>query len=195
MIRFVKFLIGIILGIFFKIELVNIENVPQEGGAILCANHIGFYDMFFIGYKLKRLIRWMAKEELFRNPILKALLNWVGAFPIKRGKADIESIKTAIRLLDEGEIVGIFPQGTRIGAKDWKKIRIKNGAAMLMIKTGVPIIPVLIQADYKLFSAVKVIFGKPFHIEVDKEKKHTNEELREISLNIMESVYSLSEEN
>ena len=85
MIKVIKILSSLFLRIFYRIELVDIENVPKRGAGILCANHISDLDMFFIGFKLSRLIRYMAKEEIFKYPILSQLAGYCGAFPVKRG--------------------------------------------------------------------------------------------------------------
>lgn len=181
------------LGIFYRVELVNPEKIPSEGSAIICANHNTMLDMFFLGYKLKRWIYWMAKEELFKNPILGWTLKKLGAFSVKRGKGDITSIKTAYKLLEEGNILGIFPHGTRINAANVNTVRIKSGAAMLAANSGTCIIPAAVQGSYKLFSHMKVIYGDPF--KVDSDKKYTGEELSEISREIVKRVYALLEEN
>ena len=193
MINFVKLLIGIFLNVFYRIEFVNIENFPSKGGAVLCSNHNGSLDMFFIGYKLPRLVHYMSKEELFRNPILGALIRWVGAFPVKRGKVDIESIKTAIKILKEGNVMGIFPEGTR--HKEGVRTEVKPGVAMIAMKANVPVIPVALEGSYKPFSRVKVVFGKPFNLGTDENKKYNSSELSQMSQDIMNRVYSLLEEH
>jgi 1-acyl-sn-glycerol-3-phosphate acyltransferase len=192
--NFVFFLLKVYFGIFYRVSLVNMQNVPKKGGAILCANHIGQMDMFFIGYKLKRLVHYMAKEELFKVPLLGAFIRYFGAFPVRRGTGDISAIKTALKLLEEGNIVGILPEGTRTKGKNMNDIKPKPGIVMIAIKAGVPIIPVAIEGDYKLFGKVKVIYGKPFVLDVEKNKKYSSEELAQLSLNIMKRVYSLLED-
>jgi len=194
MITLARILSYIIFGLFFRVEVVNAENVPEKGPAILCANHIGELDMFLIGYKIRRYVRYMAKEELFKIPVLSFFVRKLRAFPVKRGRVDIESVKTALRLLNGGHIIGILPEGTRTRGKDRKDIRVKPGAAAIAVKAGVPIIPVAIEGDYKLFSRIRVIFGKPFRIEANPERKYTNDELTEISRNIMDGIYKLMEE-
>ncbi|MCX7843162.1 MAG: 1-acyl-sn-glycerol-3-phosphate acyltransferase [Clostridia bacterium] len=195
MIEFCKFLLRVVLGVFYKVELYGRENIPESGGLILCSNHLAELDMLFIGYRIKRHVRWMAKEELFRFPPIGAFLKSLGAYPIKRGKGDIDSIKTTLKLLEEGNIVGIFPEGTRTLGKKDKKITVKRGAALIAQKANVPILPVAIKSDYRLFGRVRVIFGKPFMLDLDKEKKYTSEEMTEISKGIMDKIYSLMEEN
>ncbi|HOM01762.1 MAG TPA: lysophospholipid acyltransferase family protein [Acetivibrio sp.] len=175
-------------------RIIGIENVPEEGSVLLCANHIAELDMFFIGYRLKRLVRYMAKEELFKIPLLSSFIRRLGAFPVKRGKGDVGAIKTALKLLEEGQIVGIFPEGTRLKNKKGKAIKAKPGAALLAQKSGAPILPVAISGRYRLFSKIKIVFGKPFTLDLDKDKKYTNSELVEFSESIMKKVYSLLEE-
>lgn len=190
--KFAVLITKLFFGVFYNVELVNPEKVPAEGSAILCANHNTMLDMFFLGYKLKRWIYWMAKEELFKNPIAAWALRKLGAFPVKRGKGDVSSIKTAYKHLDEGHIIGIFPQGTRINASKADTIRIKSGAAMLASNSGTVIVPAAVQGSYKLFSRMKVIYGDPFKIESDR--KYTGEELSEISREIVKRIYALLEE-
>jgi 1-acyl-sn-glycerol-3-phosphate acyltransferase len=179
--------------LIYRVEVRNKEYVPETGPVLVCAAHHSILDMFFIGYKLNRWIYWMAKEELFKNPVLAFLLKKLGAFPIKRGKGDVGSIKTAYRLLEQGEMVGIFPQGTRRKTGDPQKNRIKSGAALMAVNTGVQILPATVVGGLKPFSRIRVIFGKPFKITEEKDKKYSAEELNNISKEIMNRVFALEE--
>lgn len=186
---FARIVTTIVFKLIFRVEIINREKIPQKGPALLCANHNTFLDMFLLGYKLDRWICWMAKEELFKNPIAAFVLKRLGAFSVKRGTADVGSVKNAYRLLEEGKIVGIFPQGTRRHAGGAG--RVKSGAAMIAAKVGVPIIPATVKGNYKLFSKLTVSFGDPFMIS-KHEDKLTKEELAEISTDIINRIYSLS---
>lgn len=188
-----RFFVVILFSLIYRIELVNKENIPEKGAALLCANHIGELDMFVIGYKLKRWVHWMAKEELFKIPLLGAFITSLGAFPVKRGKGDVGSIKKAFSLLEQGHILGMFPEGTRTRDKSKKDIKIKPGAAMIAVNSGVPIVPVAIRGSYKLFGRIKVVFGNPYTPDADKSRKYSGDELGEISKEIMNKVYSLLE--
>jgi 1-acyl-sn-glycerol-3-phosphate acyltransferase len=179
----------IVFKLIFRVEVINRDKIPQKGPALLCANHNTFLDMFLLGYRLDRWIHWMAKEELFRNPITGFIFKKLSAFPVKRGTADVGSVKNAYRLLEEGKIVGIFPQGTRRHAGGAS--RVKSGAAMIAANAGVPIIPATVKGTYKLFSKMTVNFGDPFMIS-KHEDKLTKEELAEISTDIINRIYSLS---
>ncbi|HHW32423.1 MAG TPA: 1-acyl-sn-glycerol-3-phosphate acyltransferase [Clostridiaceae bacterium] len=183
----------IILSLLYRIEIIGRENIPEKGPAILCANHKSLLDMFLLGYRIKRWIHWMAKEELFRIPILKSILVNYGAFPVKRGKGDIGSIKASLKILEDQHILGIFPEGTRVSKKKKGEYKVKSGVALIAVNAQVPIIPAAIVGNYKLFSPMKVIYGKPFYLDVDKNKKYSKEELQSISQDIMNKVYLLME--
>ena len=177
---FARLITKIIFKILFKVEVINLSKVPVEGSALVCANHNTILDMFFLGYKLKRWIHWMAKEELFRNPIAAYVLRKLGAFSIKRGRGDVSSIKNAYKLLEDGKLVGIFPHGTRIVSTNIEKAKVKPGAVMIAVNAGVPIIPATVSGSNKLFSKMRIIFGDPFYIE-NKEEIVTKEEIAELS--------------
>ncbi len=191
--RVVKFILEIMFILFYRVEIRGFENVPKKGGFILCSNHFGELDMFFAGYKIKRIVHYMAKAELFENPISAWFLRGVGAFPVRRGVADIGAAKTVYSLLKKGEIVGILPEGTRVRNKDINDVKIKSGAAMFAINTGVPILPVAVEGSYKLFSKIRVTYGKPYHIKAPAGRKPSMEELSIYSREIMDKVYSLME--
>jgi len=161
--KLVRSLILFLGKFLYRLEVTGLENIPAEGGVILCSNHPWTFDMFFIACKVKRLVHYMAKEELFKNPILAYILTKLGAFPVKRGTGDINSIRTALKILKEGKILGILPEGTRTGFNTLRKVKPKAGAALIAVKANVPIVPAAISGDYrKLFSKVKVKFENHF---------------------------------
>jgi 1-acyl-sn-glycerol-3-phosphate acyltransferase len=189
---FARIITNIVFRLLFRVEVINVEKIPAEGPVLFCANHNSILDMFFLGYKLDRWIHWMAKDELFKNPILSFIITKLGAFPVKRGKGDVGSIKHAYKLLSENKIVGIFPQGTRIDPEKIETSRIKPGAAMIAANTGVKVLPAAVKGSYRIFSKMKVVYGEPFVIKKVDEKP-TKEELTRISRDIINRVYSLSE--
>ena len=190
--KFAIIITNIVFKLFFKVELIDLHKIPSEGPALLCANHNNMLDMFLLGYRLDRWIYWMAKEELFKNAVSAFIYRKLGAFPVKRGAGDVGSVKNAYKLLESGKIVGIFPQGTRIDPSKIDTIKVKSGAAMIAVNTGVPIIPAAVLGNYKLFSRMKVVFGDPFIIE-NTDKKYTKEDLSELSRDILKRIYSLAE--
>jgi len=190
--QIVKGALKVYFGIFYRVRIKGMENVPKEGGLILCANHIGRLDMFFIAYKIKRLVHFMAKAELYKYPIIKWFLNNVGAFPVKRGTGDIGAAKTVYKLLKNGEMIGIMPEGTRTKGKE--QVKPKSGAAMFALSAGVPILPVGISGTYKFFSVVNVNIGKPFKLTYEGGRKPSQEDLAAISEEMMKKIYALVEE-
>ena len=185
---------NIIFKIFYRIEVKNAGKVPEKGPVLLCANHNTMMDMFFLGFRLKRWVHWMAKDELFRNPLAAFVLRALGAFPVKRGIGDVGSIKNALRILEQGEIVGIFPQGTRINPLRTAAARVKPGAAMLAVNAGAPVLPAYIEGSCKLFGKMKIVYGDPYFIEKKPDGKYSKEEMAMFGEDIIRRIYSLAEE-
>jgi glycerol-3-phosphate dehydrogenase (NAD(P)+) len=125
--------------IYFRLRRLGREHVPP-GGVILAANHRSFLDPFAIGCAIKRPIFFVAKQELFRNRLVGWFLNCMGAFPVRRGEADEESVKTSLALLEGGHAVVIFPEGTRIRSGSLAKP--KRGVGRLALQSGKPVVPI-----------------------------------------------------
>ena len=142
------------------------ENIP-EGGCVVCPNHNQNADPPLAAAALGNgsQLMVMAKKELFNLPVLWRLFYWLGGFPVDRGTADLAAIKTAMRTLKEGKKLLIFPQGTRGTEAD----SAKEGAAMLAVRTGVPILPMYISEDKKFRRHVNIVIGKPFMPEKTRD--------------------------
>lgn len=185
-----KTILKVTLPVLYRIKLYGRENIPETGPFILCSNHQSMADMFFIGYRIKRWINWMSKEELHKNPVFARLLKSLGAFPVKRGKADVDSIKMAYKFLDEGHAIGIFPEGTRTDPEKRNR-KISNGAALIALKKNVPILPVAIKGKVKLFGSIKVKFGDPFKLGDENSSEFDSETLKNHSTRIMSEIYAI----
>src|ERR671919_357943 len=154
------FLKGFVLG-YFRLRRLGREHVP-DGGVVLAANHRSFLDPFAIGYCLPRPIYFVAKQELFRNPVLGWFLNCMGAFPVRRGESDEYSMETALELLERGKPVVIFPEGTRIRAGSLAKP--KRGVGRLALQSGAPVVPIAITGSERARSGgIKI---KPVKVHV-----------------------------
>lgn len=158
------FLLSGIVGLIFRIKVVGRENEPDEGGFVVCANHISATDPIMICYSFKKhQIRYMAKKELFEIPILRGFFRSLGAFPVDRGGNDVGAIKTAIKEVNDGRCVGIFPQGHRYPGEDPRATKTKNGAALITTKAQADIVPAYIWRKNKaggVFRRTYVIIGE-----------------------------------
>lgn len=165
------------------------EHIP-EGAAIICGNHTRMSDPFFMIYAfhLENQLRPMAKAEVMRLPVIGWLLKKAGVFGVDRGKADVGAIKHAMKLLKDGEKVLIFPEGTR--HRDGDAGDGKTGAAMLAVRTGVPLVPVYIPAEKKWFGRTTVVIGEPYYPQV-AGRKGTPEEYRAIADDLMSRIQDL----
>jgi 1-acyl-sn-glycerol-3-phosphate acyltransferase len=146
----------------------GLEHVP-EGGFVLAANHVSNLDPFILGMPFypRRQIRYMAKAELF-NRWLGPLLRDAGTFPVRRGEADTDALRTALALLDEGEIVAMFPEGTRAKKGRRKKFAPTPhpGTARIALAAGVPLVPAAIGGTERLLRPGRftVAFGPPVEL-------------------------------
>jgi glycerol-3-phosphate dehydrogenase (NAD(P)+) len=127
--------------VYFRVRRLGREHVP-DGGVILASNHRSFLDPFVIGSCVRRPIYFVAKRELFRNPLVGWFLNCMGAFPVRRGQSDEESVRTALELLAHGEAVVVFAEGTRIVSGSLG--RPKRGMGRLALQSGAPVVPVAV---------------------------------------------------
>ena len=174
--------------LFYNYRVTGRENIPGDGAYIVCANHVTAIDPIFVGISLPKRMYFMAKAELFKNFFLRALMNALGAFPIRRGEADLKSIKTSLKLLGSGKVLGLFPEGTR---NKTTELVAEPGIAMLAVKSKVPVLPVAIISSYKFFRRTKVVIGKPIELTEYYDKKLLNEDYLKISLDIMKTINEL----
>lgn len=186
---FVRFIAWVFLHIKCRIKIIGRENIPETGGVIICCNHMDFFDPVLLAVSTKRPIHFMGKKELFKNPIGRVFFENINAFPVDRGTADMKSFKKTLSLLNEGEAIGIFAQGTRIKEADVKSA--KAGTAMFSLKTGSPVVPVGISGSYKWFSKINIEFGKPLTFEAYSSKKIKHETLDEVTDIIVKNINTI----
>ena len=153
-----------IVKVLFNIRVINPENEPDEGGALICANHVSATDPVIVCYAFrKNQVHFMAKKELFKIPLLRGLIKLLGAFPIDRGGADVGAIKKAIAMLKDKNSVGIFPQGHRYKKVDPRTTSVKNGAGLICARAECDVVPVYIlrkNNTFRLFKKTYVIIGQ-----------------------------------
>jgi 1-acyl-sn-glycerol-3-phosphate acyltransferase len=157
--------------VLFDYKAFGVKNVPKTGGALLISNHQSYLDPVMLGLNLPRPLSYLAKSELFKNPALRWLITELRAFPVRQGKGDKGAIDETIRRLREGHMLNIFPEGTR--TPDGKIHEMQRGAALVVRRAGVPIVPAAICGSYeawptgqKMFRSrpVRVLYGKPLNV-------------------------------
>lgn len=191
--EFYRVLANIICHVFIRLKVYDVEKLIPEGGGMIASNHKSMLDMIMIGVKAPRYLNWMAKKELFKNKLFGKFIRSCGAFPVDRGCADVGAAKTALHILQQGELVGIFPEGTR--HKDATKPgKAHAGVAKFAIEAGVPVQPVAVWGKYRLFGKVYVRFGDPYYLpKNDPEHPFTKADYMEFSREILEKCYALME--
>jgi 1-acyl-sn-glycerol-3-phosphate acyltransferase len=181
------FVAGLVTGppvwLVFRLRATGKEHIPRDGGFVLSANHLSNLDPWPLGLPMfpHRQIRFMAKAELFRwplGPVIKA----GGAFRVRRGLGDADAIETAVQLAREGEVVAIFPEGTRRrkGLKKTRQARPHTGAVRVALEAGVPLVPAAIAGTDRLsrLGPLRVAYGTP--IELDDLRDRDVREAAEI---------------
>jgi 1-acyl-sn-glycerol-3-phosphate acyltransferase len=182
----------------FRLEAQGLQRLPAEGGFVLAANHTSNLDPWPLGLPLwpRRQLFFMAKVELF-NPVLAPFLRAGGAFPVRRGEADIEAIGTAVRICTEGGIVAMFPEGTRRAKGLRKKFehRPRTGSARIALGAQVPLVPAAIKGTDRLarVAKLKVAYGDPVPLD-DLEALPTREAQHAATARLMEDIYRLHDE-
>jgi|SRR5579859_536070 len=174
-----------------NLRVIGRENVPEEGAFIMASNHLSWMDVPLVPSFLKRKVVYMAKEELFYGK-LGWLVRFLGAFPVKRGEADRQSLRAADTQLKAGKIFMIFPEGTRSKTRQLGKGHV--GLGMIALRAGVPVVPVAIWgSEYtfkKLRPPVTISYGKPLLL-APKGKKIIREDIEEATTEVMRAIAAM----
>jgi 1-acyl-sn-glycerol-3-phosphate acyltransferase len=155
----------------YRVRITGREHVPASGPCVLAANHVSVMDGFFLGVAVTRQVRFMAKAELYRVPGIKQILVAAGAFPVERGADAGRAVAAGVKLLEQGAVIGLFPEGTSL--PDQKR-GYKRGAARLALATGAPLIPVALVGTHLTLEPrthrirlprVRIVIGEPLIVE------------------------------
>ena len=177
--------------LFWPSKVTGEENIPDEGGFILCANHVHMRDPLFLAVRLpKRHFTFLAKAELFKNPLLRLVIGekGLGAIPISRGHSDLGAIREALKTIANGHGLGIFPQGTR--SRENQHTHMEAGVALIALRSGKPVLPVNISEKYHLFGRTRVTFGKPLTFE-DVGRRFDREALEMVTERIESAIWAM----
>ncbi len=161
---------AIIFKVFNRFQVIGAENIPRSGPAILVANHVSYWDPFVMGAASPRVITYLAKESLFKAPVVGFFIKGWGAVPVKRGRTDRETLRRYLELLKQGHTLGIFIEGTRNRKNPDQMLPPKSGPAMLALRSNAPVIPMALINTKKILrglNQVKVIIGPPLILNYD----------------------------
>jgi len=200
--RFVRATVGRTALALFRVRFIGAENVPRDG-AIIAGNHVSYLDPVLLWSGAPRLIHFMGKAGLWEKPWLGWLLDHFWTFPVRRGAADREAISTATHLLERGELVGIFPEGTRVRHGGVEALgEAQGGVAFIAMRAGVPVVPVGISGTERVwpegqrlprFPRITVRFCEPLHPE-DFSEGSRKERVEAMTAEVMRHIVSARDE-
>ncbi len=180
-----RFLFRCFFGLINRWEVSGREHVPKRGGVLLIANHTSYADPPIVGAACPRPVHFMAKAELFRIPVLGWLISRTHAFPVRRGGADMSALRRGIRLLKEGKVLLIFPEGTR--SPDGKMLPLETGAAFVALSAAAQVVPVGIDGADRVLppgspvvrpAKLRVKFGAPVPLDDLRGERVTREAMQ-----------------
>ena len=175
--------------IFYQAEIKGLENIPKEGPLIFCGNHRSYLDPPLMVVTAKRDMKFLAKEELYKNKFL-AFLGWAfEAIPVKRDEKDVSAIKKSLKDLKEGKCIALFPEGTRNGLEKGEKV--KDGVAFFAVRSGAKVVPCGIKGGTKENHKITITYGKPLDYSKYKGSKD-KEVLGNITEEIMNNIIELA---
>ena len=190
----IAWVLGRVLLWLYRVEIRGAKELPKNG-VLLCPNHATDLDPVLIALCLPidYHMHFMAKAELFENPLIGWLLRTLGAFPVQRDGKDVQSVKTAMQVIHRGENLLIFPEGTTIrggvGYHDGLPAHAHAGIAMIGVRTGATLVPVFCDGQKKLFHKTRIYFGEPYVPSVTG-RRGTSEELQAIADEMLRRAYA-----
>ncbi len=165
---FLRAIVSPIYRFFARVHVSGKENIPKDGGYILCANHLGVNDIFLLGTTYPRQIHFLAKKEWFSVPVLSSVMRALGAIELDRGGRDVGALRNAVDKVNDGGVIAIFPQGHRFPGENPADTPIKSGISLIAYHSKAKVIPVCIKVKnfkYRLFRRIDIIYGKPISFD------------------------------
>lgn len=192
-------LVSVFAKFFFRLKVIDVSNVPKEGGVIVAANHNSYFDIPLLGCALNRPADNIAKSELFQIRVIAALFRALGGFPVRRGRADRKAIEEAVRRLKAGRLLSYYPEGTR--SKDGRLQKGKSGIGWVVAGSGARVVPAYIKGTHptRIFRQVTIRFGRPIDFNprlknLDHKGMQAKNFYGTISAEIMEKIAQLEKE-
>lgn len=189
-----KFILYLIVKILFPHRVKGRENIPKDGPFIICSNHLTMIDpVVMLSNIHTNKMFFMGKNELFNNRILNWFFRTMGGFPVSRGTADMNAIKECISHLNDGNAMMIFPEGTRNKGEYKSLLEFHDGISILVIKTGVPVIPCFIDAPkgFRPYRPITLHLGKPMYMSNYYKTKLNRENLNKCTEEVKNNIIAL----
>lgn len=180
----------------FRVKAFGEENVPSDRGIIVCANHTSFSDVIVMSASTDVQVRYMAKKELFSVPIIGALVKALGAYPVDRKGGDVAALRQTVKMIEEGNAVGIFPQGTRHRGKNPRDTQVQHGVGLIAYRAKCDVVPVFIKTKNNhthFFGKTEVHFGEVIPYDSLGFEKGGKEEYKKAAELIFDRVCSIGE--
>ncbi len=174
---FASFAVRLVLALFTRCSVVGLERVPHDASLLVVSNHLNLIDPPVLGALFPRRIVFMAKEELFKIPLVGMVVGWYGAFSVRRGQPDRQALRRSTEILQKGGVLGVFPEGTR--SKSGSMNEAYPGAALIAVMSGAQVLPVAITGTDEVRSPLSLLrrpritvrIGEPFVVERSRTKK------------------------
>ncbi|MEG2377813.1 MAG: lysophospholipid acyltransferase family protein [Clostridia bacterium] len=179
--------------LFFRLHVVGRENIPK-GAAIISCNHTSLWDpvLLAVGMTPRIPLSFMAKKELFDIPVLGFILRHARVFPVDRNSADLATIRKSISVLKGGEKIAMFPEGRRVRDEKESSSDVKTGIAMIAVRANVPIVPVYLSTNKRLFHRAHIIIGEPITAQMGEGT--SSENYKRIAMQVFDTILSMGKE-
>lgn len=198
-----KILTLILFNVLYTTRYIDGKNIPKKGGVVICPNHTSYIDPPLIGSAtFSRIFRFMARDTLFKSRFTGAVITWMGAFPVRRAAVDRKSWAMFVKLVQQGECVMLFPEGTR--TEDGEIHEGKPGAGMLLYKAKALVVPVYThglfaawpkgQKEPHLFKRITVKYGEPMDMADLYNLPESKEVYQQITDRVMERIRGLKQD-
>lgn len=183
-------MIARIIFMFLGLKSKGLHNLPTKGAVIAAANHVSMWDPIVVGAVLPRPIHFMAKAELYEKVWLSWFFTKLNAFPVNRGSADRTAIRHSLQVLEDEQVLGIFPEGSRYNSSELKA---HTGVAWIALKSGAPVIPIACVGTSRFipwgwFGSLEVRIGQPMDLNEYRDQKISSALLDEVSGRIMNEI-------
>ncbi|MDI9489913.1 MAG: 1-acyl-sn-glycerol-3-phosphate acyltransferase [Clostridiaceae bacterium] len=191
--RFITKFVGLIARVLYRPKYHNQKYIPLEQSYMLLGNHHSLLDPVLIHLGIPDYVHWVAKEELFKIPVLSRILEKLEIIPLHRGRVDLSAMRRIIKCLQEEKIIGIFPQGGRVDWENYQSIMPQAGVASIVNRYQAVIVPFYCQTPYKIFRKNHVYFGAPYCLNPSlnfKDKKAMNQEM---AIELLRQSYSIAD--